>query len=495
MKPLVRVLFLILLLPATICGQGVTFGVDWNPPASITESTKALDLYSEIGISAIQIEGILSRQLIDSVKSRGFELWVSSGVKYPRRFDFNNHFDSLTTAVTDPLYYYRGNNIPVARYTVFENPQNFDAFGSVWEQFESEILRLHPGIFDMRLSAALYQNFFENSHHSVTIQSFPDAQKLHVSGIPLFFESPSLDFNTSRKLRELVSSHENGKLTLFFPSEYLDVLMESDRNLADVIKAYSIDKKNVIALPAAVEPTDSDSVLIFVLLVAWTLLIITVSSSGSYYRCVYRYFFTHNFFVDDILNRRTKAGGEILLGFILAVIFGVLMFYAYLEVIMTGSVVELLHHHVPSIAHLLTGSPFLKVITLVTAILFLQLLGLLLILPSTIGNIRFSQILQIYFVPQQLLIPVATLFLLLLLNGLLSYFWLTALPIFGIIILITPALFTMLDVAGLSAKSKARFWITGPILYIILLAAGIMWVRLLSPVYDTFALINQLHTF
>ncbi len=474
-----------------LVAQGITFGIDWTPPTSQQDINKELDIYKNTGFSIIQIEGIQDDAIIDAIKERGFQLWVSSGVKFVRNYDLKKSTESIATRITDPLYYYRSKGIHIDRYTAFENPQFSDEFFTLWSEIGVQIPRIYSGLVDIKLSASVDLSENNLSNLALNVLEWPLSSNRLSFNPPLFLSEPILNENSARTLRLIINDVAHLTAPLIISSNYFATLVEKDPNIITVIRTYSQDSKNIVALPSNDQSSKSSSNLVFALLLAWTILFIIIKSSGSYFRSVSRYFLTHNFYIDDVMMRRTKLGAETALSIFISIVFATLILSAYKVIALNGIIEDIISFHYPISWELFTTNSAIAFLTIVGGIVCIQLIGLIWLFISTFGTVRFSHILQIYFIPQQLIVVATTIFILFHFNNFLSPFWLNTLPIACFLIVVLSPIFASFDIDEYIGSGRIRFWIFGPTLYLTTLLAITYWLYRGTAIFDTIALFRQ----
>lgn len=486
-----RILLFVLILPMHLVAQVITFGIDWTPPVSRQDINTDLDFYKSAGISIIQIEGIQDDVIINAITERGFQLWVSSGIKFVRKYDLKRSSETIATNITDPLYYYRSKGIHIDRYTAFENPQFSDDLFAFWSVVNDQIPRIYDGIVDIKLSTSVDLSDLNISHVSFSVLRWPVETGRLAANSPLFLSEPILDDNSARRLRVIINDVAQLATPLIMSSHYFGTLVKNDPKILTIIRSYSQNSENIVALPSSNQSSKSSSNLVFALLLVWTILFIIIKSSGSYFRSVTRYYLTHNFYIDDVMMRRTKLGAETALSIFISIVFATLVLTGYKAIAVTGIIEDIISFHYPTSWELFSTNSVIAFLFIVGGIVCIQLIGIIWLFSSTFGTVRFSHILQIYFIPQQLVVVAATIYILLHFNDFLSPFWLNALPITCFLLLVLSPIFASFDIAEYIGSGRIRFWIFGPALYLTALLAITYWLYRGTAIFDTIALFRQ----
>lgn len=456
---------LTLLLPTQVLSQGVQFGVDWEIPENSTEQDEQLKLFSSYGITVIQIEGIVDQSTIELIQSYEFDLWVSSGIKFLRPSDFPVQ-QNLIDKLTDPLYYYRNNSVEFERYTLFEHPLISNEFDFILQQLIQEVRSTYSGNTDVLISNLRPEIQDQNIVFGHTLNTLDTSvvQKLELEMIDYFrVLNSSFTMNTARNLRDLLADQSLKNKTWIFGSEIVDTF-EMDTDLVKVIKGYSANKNAVVALGPEIAEEDSIVVITIVILILITLFVAIFSTNASYQRSIVRYLVTHNFFINDVMMKRTRLTGAVPLAWLLSLLFGVLLIWISFDRVFNDVSIEMLKYHHPYVGSILAGGVISVISFSLLSLVLIQLISFMWVSASTLGKSTISQISQILLVPYQLIIPLTIISSLFYLNSNSPMIFVYS---FGLLILILlfSVLMTCIDILGQSQGKKVINWLLGPVLF------------------------------
>jgi hypothetical protein len=484
--------FIVFIIPAQVFSQGVQFGVDWKIPESTAEQQSELNHFFNSGIRIVQIEGVVDESTIQLIQENGLEIWVSSGVKYLRPSDYSDR-QNLMDKLTDPLFYYRNNGIKIARYTLFEHPLQTSEFVAELPSFLSNVNGIYSGTVDMLYSTAIENTTTNGLSLGITISSFDTVfvNSINFEEIGyLKVLNSSFTPNSARKLREVLLRDDfNNKLWLF-ETDILTTL-ESNPELEKVIKGFSDRKNAVVALGPEIAEEDSLVVITIAILILITLFIAIFTTNASYQRSIIRYLMTHNFFINDVMMKRTRLTGAIPLAWILSLLFGLLLTWITIDSVFNDVTIDMLAFHHPQFGSVLASGITSTILMIAFGLFLAQVVSLLWVIDSTFNKASIAQITQILLIPHQLVIPITIVASLFYLNSNSPLILITALGFFVIILLLSIPL-TCIDILSQSQGKKGINWIVGPVLFIITLIATVVYTLNYTTIPDTINLILAL---
>lgn len=481
---------LIIIAPLIVNAQGIRIGVDWEIPDDRQDAIEELRKFNRLGVKIIQIEGIVEKSLIDEIKSRGFELWVSSGLKFTRKGDKTEQH-TFEDTITDPLYYYRSQSISFQRYTLLEHPQIYDEFPNRLDAVLEVVNNLFQGEIDI-----LTHSFFPVPrlgglqlgivlHHSDEIHRIP-ADPAYVFLSHNFFHS-----HPEHQLREIWQNDQYSRYMYVLPSATLFTLLEKNQHVETVISNYSRDKNAVVALPPLRLEESNNAVITILILIFTTLFIAIFATNANYQRSILRFMTTHNFYVNDVMMKRTRFTGAVPLSWLLIVVFGSLMVWLTSTSALNVSSLEMLRLHHPIVMDLARDSIAGFALLFVAFIVAVQVISIIWIQITCWNRVSTSQILQLYLVPQQLIIPLVIFASLVYLNSDRADVILV-LSLMSIVIILVSMPIVAMDIINNSSGKKTIPILVGPFLYTIGVAGAVYWIWMESLIGDTIRLVIQL---
>ena len=482
-----KLLLLLLLLPSLSLAQGIKVGVDWNIPSTSTEISSDLQLFKVNGISFIQIEGIVDASIIQQIADHNLQLWVSSGLKFTRKSDKFNQ-EQFQDFITDPLYYYRLSPLPISRYTLLENPQLYDGFSETLLPVIQQVRSLFSGPIDIKSSVRFdTPGFSELSNGKIMINQQID----ELDADYIYLTSNVLHDNPAYLLRELWQQDNVEGIPFLIDSEQLKYLLETDPNFKLVLNGFSKNQNSVIALPPKVLNETNNAVITIIILICISLFVAIFTTNASYQRSILRYMTTHNFYVSDVMMKRIRISGAVPIAWFMTLIFGALLTWITYAAVLNPISLEMVKYHHPVIGSIMTSGTFSILIFGIVLLALVQFISFFWLMLISLRKVGASQILQLFVVPQQLIVPITIFASLLYLN--------TSSPeIIGIIFLMFVFIVILtfpiisIDVLKNFTGKKAFFIIFGPLLYLIAWISLGYWIMTISPIGDSIKLIIQM---
>lgn len=485
-----RILFLFILLPGILNSQGIKIGIDWLIPSSSSSFSEQLSLFEEAGISIIQIEGIIPPDQVQRLQSSGFQIWLSSGVKFTRKFDFRN-IQALENAVTDPLYFYRSNGLKIYRYTLIEQPQVFPGIGDSLTILINAVENIYDGKLDILTHSDFDLEHDSNIRITNIFHELPTKDELKLNSY-IYFNSSALKGRPSTILRELWSDPAFQNHIFLFSSEDFYHFANSDEDFIRLLSEYSKDLNAVVALQLPEEDARGGTTTEAILLLIALMIFVTIFlSNAGYHRSITRFTTTHNFYVNDVMMRRVRAGGDVLFSWIMTFLFGGILFYVTVNATSDLGTTQMLSIHYPFFYAVVSSGTIPQLILSSVVIIVLQLITFIWICLATRLKFQPSQILQLYLIPQQIIVLFTIVALLIFLNDGSAGF-LVIFTILGLSTIFLSFHIIAFDLVKYSQKNKLFFLVSGPILYTIVLLIILTWLYQSTPFIDTIKLYLQI---
>jgi hypothetical protein len=485
-----RILFLLIILPGLVNSQGIKIGIDWEIPNNSATFLEQLSLFQDVGISIIQIESIIPPDRVQILRESNFQIWLSSGVKFTRKFDLRN-IKELENAVTDPLYYYGANNLKIYRYTLIEQPQIFPGLSDSL----SNLIKAVQNIYDGHLDILTHTPFDLSGTTNIHVTNI--TRDIHVTDhfsfdSYIYFTSSALKEKPSTILRDLWSDPSFHDQIFIFNSEDFFTFLSTDIDFLRLVTEYSRDAKAVVALQSPDEDARRGTTTeAFLLLIGLMILVSIFLSKAGYHRSISRFTTTHNFYVNDVMMRRIRAGGDLLIAWIMTFLFGGILFHVTINATTDLGTTQMLNAHYPFFYAVVSSGTVSQLILSSVFIIVLQLITFIWIFLATKLQFQPSQILQLYLIPQQIIVLFTIIALLIFLNNG-SAIFLVIFTILGLSMIFLSFHIIAFDLVKYSQKNKLFFLLTGPILYTIVLLIILSWLFQSTPFIDTIKLYLQI---
>lgn len=484
-------LLILFFLPIYAIGQPVSIGVHWEMPGQQTEQIADLQSFHDVGLSFILVNGTSDLNVLTQLPDYTPQLWLSSGIDFIRISDIRERSDSFQSIIYSHISSIPQRSLEVERYIISGHPQRGEEVASfintIAKRFDYETA---PPLFLITTPGSAGHFDRTNTSQIIAIDGLNDVSVIAEGGT-LYIIPPTLDSSPARNLRLVFDIARSKNIKVMLPSDYLKKLIDIDPYLVPVIAEYARSSKPVIALPADFTPPLSINYSVILLVGYWIIFLIFFSINGAYNRSVTRYIFTHNFFVNDVMSRRLKAGNEIVISILIISLFSGLMTMILASTISNTLVMEMLSHRTPFLAQALFSSEFSAMMTGVVFVLAVQLIGLIWLRLASLGFVRAGQIMHLMLIPMHLVVLVGTVMAILNLNDYDGNIHIGLTLVSFALLLISPILASA-DISGFIPLKRARFILLGPVLYTISAILGLIFIFWATSAQDTFKMVIQL---
>jgi hypothetical protein len=404
------------------------FGIVWNPPASESEAARELFRYQQIGIRTLMIEGIHDMGIVDVLN--GFDFKVI--VRIPQPYLTASRLDNILTEARDLVLqhtdYYRGNEF-IAGYILFSDGQiNSRRFTRRMEQILRE--------FRIQTDRAAYfitgntTNTFspdqkpdgmivrisENSRipagaepRSFLLAGEPDSVITDDAGIPvsgfLWDSMEGLDIRIFQEMLQLTRPYVD--IPVFLQQNWVSSHLND--GLDEILIAYAGDSDVIFPNPVPETPPPATNWHIIILLLIWISFAIHYAYFPTYNKSLFRYFANHQFFIDDIFERRIRFTlTPLFINLQTALIFG-LFFYSILTFHVNSTGIEVIRHYL-YLPEWMNPHLFIFLSAVLFKLVFNGIMTAWVFAPSL--DTRWANPAAVTYIwPQQFLLPVITLML------------------------------------------------------------------------------------
>jgi len=455
-------------------------GVHWTPPADNKTAIEQLNQFADLGIQRLLITPPLEETVWERIDTLGFSVHGHIGIRYPTASTFSDPDSTLLAMISS------NTNQLISRSSV----QSIGIFslGQIESDRFTNALKPITRQIDSVFRGSLF--YITLRPKEVPADSLFDYKLLLDNGIRYPVPSDS-GKNTNRPggyiytstdsiftpAKQVLKKGERDSVPVFLKGDWLLNSTKTYPEFAESLTYYAETSKLVLPLPREINTRQPDhSIIIILLLFIFGLFIISYHYSPVYRRALSRYFFSHKFLVDDIMNRHIRTitpSLVILLQHILAAgiasyCLGYMLFSVY------GQDAIQYHYSGFMITSTPLGSFFLWGCLLSLFICLLSVLWIWLI--NINAEIKyFSQVLLLYSWPLQLNIIICLLLVTVMISGASrSLFYL--LCILFLTIQLSSFIITSFDTSGNLTVNRIWF-LSGSIgLYIVLLSGFAGWV-------------------
>jgi hypothetical protein len=407
-----------------------------------------------------------------------------------RRYDLSNYSDSLSTTITDPFVYYRRAGIPIHTYILAYHPQASERILSFLESKHAE--QVIPAnvrtaiVTTPKASSELKSNTFDNI---LAVDELRDFEAVP-GNRTIYILPPTLGEDPARNLRHILQQSIVREQEIIIPLSYILNLQESDRRIIPLLNEFINQETPIFALSENANQSRYMSLTIISLVICWLVFGMFFFGNGHYYRRLTRYLLTHNFYVNDVMNRRLKTENDLIISIFVVSLFYGLFWKVLAQALNTHLITSILRLHTPSLYPYLTNEFVVFGVGFLFS-LVLIVIGVIWIFAASGGRVTPGQILQLYIYPLHIAIPAATLMAILQLNQLHGSIHLM---ITGITVLISifSLVLTSSDIAPYLQQHRRKFTILGPMLYILSVSGLLAFVLIRTPFLDNILILVQL---
>lgn len=470
------ILYLCLINATAGFGQRL-FGVKWQPPEDSAQIVEQLFYFQQLGITHLQIEGIHNMQTMDMIDAFDFDVQVQVPNHYPTVADLESQPGNYLTTILDHIIYYKSYDC-VNGFGLYRLGQSNKAqFSELLNPLMDEI-RNHT---ERNLWATTTFSESEQAYRALDALTYQFADSTIVTDhLPpntgaLYYRPYPIDrFNLHHFQRILQKTRSVKSLPLYLNYQWLLINIQKDNRLESVLQDFARDEDTVYPVDTASAPPVNPNWIVLFLIFLWGSFSVHYGFVPTYRKSVSRYFFNHNFFVNDIIQRRIRSPfpGYIIIiqhAFVAGMIAYILMQYTFADV---GY--DALIHHYPWIAYLGNSSMafFAKAfaVTMILQVLFMVWIYLL-----NKDFHHFTQIVLLYAWPLQLNFITISLMVALILSGT-NMVLVHICAALYVVIWISGYLLTVSDMAIYTRRSRLLFiTLTGGLLMVLVLWS-ISWI-------------------
>jgi len=448
-------------------------GVRWHPvPANTGQALQQLQLFKQLGFSSIETDCLLPDTLIRTAERMQFGMYITLPVKYPTAHQLRTQ-DSLIIEQARKYFYHYRNNGAIKAFGLWEDGQTNTG------RFESRAWALYQKLSGLTDRPLYYITSFNRQDR--LFDDYPMA-RLQVSDsinsdAKLFsgyiYRPGPGTFNNLHTFRSALTQFASQPdKTFFVPAPWLIYQLNRHPELITDFRRYTSTADALFPVPGSAKPQPPSNWIVVFLVLVWGIAATHYSFVPIYRKSLTRYFFTHNFFVDDLMQWRTRTSlpGAVL--FLTNTLLGAILCYDFAYVLLTHHGLQALLFHYPALGMFGQNRAIFFVLGGVAfgiyQVICLAWLGL-----SNPAIKHLSQVLNLYTWPLQVNLIIVTLITTLMLSG--TGTWLIYLLTAAAVLLNLSAFFiTAIDTAPYMDDKQAWF-LLGAGFQLVLLGLAIVY--------------------
>ncbi|MCW9714018.1 hypothetical protein LQ318_13990 [Aliifodinibius salicampi] len=358
------------------------FGVVWELPESEQQALDQLSTFQETGITILELNEQPSDRLWETINQYNFEIYASLGISFPTPLSLART-DSATAAaliqkakafLSQPsveklkLFQFGAieqsafNTAASSFFASFNNLDNIDTYYT-----DHQITDTHPPadflIYDIRL-------------HSTDLDSLTIPRSEFIGGYQYSPDPKLQGFLTPLKRIIEQTSHSPGKPLLFRSSQLLSTI-ENNPQLGNTLRAFASTPNAIFPVPEESLPSSRKPILpTIVLLLVWGSLAMHYNMSPLYRKSLFRYFFGHSFFVNDIFRRHIRTSVPAMLILLQHALLAGAVLYTLSTYLWSPLGLQSLAYHYPMLEIIISGNEYILLLVFSGIFLMLSLIAI-----------------------------------------------------------------------------------------------------------------------
>jgi hypothetical protein len=459
--------------------QQRALGVTWDPPAESKDALEQLYAYQISGISDIELRSLVKPDIVEVLNRFNFRIHYRIDQPYWRPTDIASHRDSLTQQVLRVRTYYQDRlslqSINLLQHGAFRDTLFWHAWTQSGLNQDEQLAGVdfiiesnHVPLLDSSMIAGYRLTHITNADTLIQSDSFRG-----------YYVHPDMITGSLRSyLKPLWAQTQDSSLAaqpIFFPSKWLNEYLSQGEKYRATFRALSEQASLSfpdIRLPGS-NQTQAQNWAVLILIVLWASIAIHYGFVPTYRRTISRYFFHHNFFVNDIMYRRYRAPYTAVILIFQHALFLSLLLITINEHLLSTRSLQILQHHLPLLGYL-SASVFGY---LLIAGFFIAASSFLLLSWIYLVNIdinHYSQVLMLYAWPLQANFFVITIFVTMVMAG--ASLWLILIfAILAALIWLLAFFVTAIDLFQYTRKFPIVFGLASVGIYLALVTIGLIW--------------------
>ncbi len=493
-------IYLSLLLPAAIQAQQRVTGVDWNVPKEQSKAVAQLHHFSDAGISYLQIDQKLEPSIWDTIDKLGFTVFGKLPIRFPMAQAFAKNGTVSGHKIQALIKQYEAHSSVQAIGVFAYGAKNDPAFQQAVQAFIKQS-HLSKPIYYIAASPepALTDTLFDfkilrlRNPVDVTALRRLNSGGNHYKRIGAYVYHPGQyeKQNLTPVKHLLQATVQTPQRPVFFPSSWLKNILPQYPDFTRTLSLYAASSHLTSPIPKRGGKNRSTANIITIaLLIMWMLLALTYHFNPLYSKSFIRYYTSHKFYVNDVMEYHHHTGLANISILIQHALAGGIVFYCILQTAFSELGRQALYHYYPILAISGTGSAA-SFFWILAAILVIECVCIFWLWLASFRVSRPGQIIDLYSWPLQLSVFIATVISGIFLSGG------SSLPIYILgaaffLIFIVSYVAASKDIVQYLHSKQLLFFAGTAVLYVILLAALGEWIYSFPNIHQVIALATSL---
>lgn len=394
---------------ANQCIAQGTIGVKWNIPDNPDQAFSQLKTFDSLNVSVIEIDKLPDDQIWAVLDSLDFEVFGQVPVYFPLVSTFSEPDSSLINLISEHVRVYSSHPsvgaLGLFRYGAVHKAAFDTTLRPIIEQIREEFNgRLYYASADAAPVAIDEQFDFKivekhvNGADAAEL-TIPDSSSITTA----YLYTPESDlYEYLNPFKTFLADASEKDLTVLVNSDWLFDMLDKYPEFAGTIELYNSEAEFIFPVPSEqIKRGTKHSLIVLLLIMIWGLFAVNYHLSPVYRKSLVRYFSSHVFFVEDVMNRHIRSMGPSIIVLIQNVLLSGICIYSLGSVLFSTLGYEALFYHYPYL--LLFGNPSLSLF--LTGFIFALILTLVCVIWLRISNksvTQTRQVLNLYAMPLQI---------------------------------------------------------------------------------------------
>lgn len=458
-----------------------TIGVRWVEPNNQANALAELDTLNKLGISYLEISHLPNAEIWEKIDSLDYRVFGQVPISFPIVKTFAEPDSALMETISSYVNHYSAQSA-VEAIGLFK-------FGAVHRSSFDTTLK--PFVRQIRgnYSGKIY--YTTTKSEAVTFDQRVDF-KISLSQVSYDFKFSVIDTTAQNigayiyKPREELSGYLNPfnkfldslskkPVPVFVNSDWLFAILDKYPDFANTVALYNSDDEFIFPTPKEnITDTPDHSLIVFLLILIWGLFALNYHLSPVYRKSWIRYFTSHVFFVEDVMDRHIRSIGPSLIVILQNILLAGICTYSLGTILFSPLGLDAVFFHYPILLFFNAPSFSLFLIGCFFS-LVLSLLSILWIRISNKSVRQTRQVLNLYAWPLQINFLVGTIAVALLTSGNHPAIMVILVAVFAAVH-ISAFIIAAIDTSKYLLKRRVLFFASSIILYCFLWVGFAVWV-------------------
>ena len=468
-----------------------SLGAVWKVPGDSSAAVEQLELFDQMGIRYLEIDQLLPDETLEQIRRYGFRIFVLIPVRFPLAQTFAQADSHLIS--TYQSYF--------SRYAGHPSVEALGLFA--YGQTGSQLFALHADPFLTAIRQATTKSLYykswklgrvENSGlfdfeiYNVAVDTSAEF-KLDTTKVGGYYYRPkdAIKLNITPIKWFVKQTQVRPGAVLFFDGQWLRTMADLHPDLIPIFASHAHEEDAVFPVPEERLSLGSPyGIAMLLLLFIWISVALHYSYVPAYRKGLFRYFYSHKFFVEDVIDRHIRSAAPAVIILVQHALAGGLLLYGIGKFSISDLGLLAIQEHISWIDWF--GSTHISLFWLGTiGTLLIELLSILWIhlLNSTFNYLSQVAILYSWFL--QINFAVITLLFTLIMAGTAPWLVYTLGGLF-VVILLTAFPVMVFDLIKFPQKYPTLFGLATLAVYLPLIAGLIAWIFMDRSLINLFSL-------